>query len=127
MKPVKVGDFIMYHPRCGHDATVCAEVVGLKVTDQPRQMNGETVLEVTGEQIEADKVIFLLSGNKWAFSDQVDSVVGSDLFMIDVTHPKIEARLKDDLLCDIAEIERSPFNVGPWHSVDVSDDPAPNP
>lgn len=106
MKTVKVGDFIKYRSRFGRGAIVCAEVVGLEVTDQPREMYGKTVLEADGELIEADLVIFLLAGNKWAYSHQVDSLVGSDLFIVDVTDPKVEAGIKDSLLCDFVGIEK---------------------
>lgn len=105
MKTVKIGDSIMYRPRYGRGDPVCAEVVGLELTREPHQFHGEPILKADPEQIEDNLVIFILLGNKWAYSDQVDGLAEPDV-VIDVTHPKVEAGVKDDLVCEIAGVEK---------------------
>lgn len=71
MKIIKINDTITYRPSFGSGPLTKAKVVGLTVTDLPRDKYGEEVDEVSVDLVKQNRVLFDLDNNHWAYSDQI--------------------------------------------------------
>lgn len=71
MKTIKINDIITYRPSFGMGARTSTKVIGLSVTEYPRDKNGKEVREVDIELVKQNKVLFDLEDGHWAYSDQI--------------------------------------------------------
>jgi hypothetical protein len=71
---IKLGTEVIYRGAWGSDAPKRVKVVGLTLTDHPRDKYGKSVKEVTIDDVKANKVCFDLSDNHWCYSDQIRGV-----------------------------------------------------
>ena len=69
---IKIGDKVVYRPGWGSMAPVTVTVQTMDLTDEPRDKYGDSVKEVTLDQIRQNRVLFVLSDGHWAYSDQID-------------------------------------------------------
>lgn len=71
MNKIKINDTIHYRPSFGSGPRTEVTVVGLTVTDYPREKYGKDVTEVDIELVKQNKVVFSLSNGRWAYSEQI--------------------------------------------------------
>ncbi len=72
MKTIKIGDQVTYRGSFGMGAPKTVEITGLTLTSIPRDKYGIDVEEVHERDVRANRVVFTLSDNHWAYSEQVD-------------------------------------------------------
>lgn len=71
---IKLGTEVIYRGAWGTDAPKRVKVVGLTLTDHPRDKYGKSVKEVAIDDVKANKVCFDLSDGHWCYSDQIRGV-----------------------------------------------------
>jgi len=72
-KTVKIGDYVMWRGCFGADKPRRVRVTGLDVTDHPREKYGEEVDSVSWDLVRQNRVVFSLSNDSWAYSDQISA------------------------------------------------------
>jgi hypothetical protein len=68
---INVGDMVTYRGGFGGDPPKRAKVVGLTLTDEPREKYGQEVLSVDVQSVKANRVLFDLDDGHWCYSDQI--------------------------------------------------------
>lgn len=69
---INIHDTITYRPGFGFQPPVKVKVIGLTLTQHPREKYGQEVLSVKMADVKANKVLFDLDNGHWAYSEQVD-------------------------------------------------------
>ena len=71
MDTVKIGDKVRWRGAFGSDPERIVTVVGLEVTDDPREKYGQEVEEASWALVRRNRVVFSLDTGNWAYSDQI--------------------------------------------------------
>ena len=72
-KIFKVGESVLYRPNFGAGAPTVEMIKGLEITKRPGMKSGDSVNEVTLEQLSQNNVVVTL-GNGWAYGNQIINV-----------------------------------------------------
>jgi len=70
-KTVKIGDYVMWRGCFGMEAPKKVKVVGLDVTEYPREKYGEEVESASWNLVRQNRVVFTLDNESWAYSEQI--------------------------------------------------------
>jgi hypothetical protein len=89
---IVIGDMVVYRGGFGRDFPKPAKVVGLKVTDWPREKDGQEREAVTPELVEANRVLFSLADGHWCYSEQIELDLTQELWDV-IDKPKEELPL----------------------------------
>ena len=68
---IKVGDVITYRGSWGTEAPKQAKVVGIEITEGPRQKYGIEVVEAPVSIVRENRVLFSLNDSHWCYGSQV--------------------------------------------------------
>ena len=71
MEPLKVGDTVLWRGSWGQDRPKKAVVVGMDVTEYPREKYGYSVEEVGWEVVRENRVLLDLDNGHWAYGSQI--------------------------------------------------------
>jgi len=71
MNTIKISDTVSYYGSFGHGPRTTAKVVGLTLTQYPREKYGKSVQEVNDDDVKVNKVVFDLSDGHWAYASQI--------------------------------------------------------
>jgi hypothetical protein len=71
MSVVKVGDTVMWRGAFGGDPARPAVVMGMEVTNGPREKDGRDVEVASWSLVRENRVVFILDTGNWAYSDQI--------------------------------------------------------
>lgn len=71
---IKVGDKVNWKGCFGMFASAVVKVVGMEVTEHPRDKYGEKVEEADVSLVHQNRVVFTLDNEKWAYSDQITPI-----------------------------------------------------
>ena len=70
-RTLKIGDYVVYRGCWGTGPETVAQVVGLTLTEHPRQKYGDEVQVVTWAAIEANQVCIDLNDHHWVYASQI--------------------------------------------------------
>ena len=74
MNKISIGDRVRYRGGFGIDPQTEATVIGMDLTEEPREKYGQPVETVPVETVLANRVLFSLDDSHWAYSEQIDAV-----------------------------------------------------
>lgn len=70
-RSIKVDDTVTYRPAWGMDAPVAVKVLGMEVTQFPREKYGKEVDEVSYGLVQQNRVLFTLDNGHWCYANQI--------------------------------------------------------
>lgn len=70
-KKIKIGDTVEWRGAFGMQEPKPAKVIGMEVTEWPRDKYGETVEEADWKLVQQNRVLFTLDNGHWAYSEQI--------------------------------------------------------
>tara|TARA_A100001037_G_C14878945_1_gene513046 strand:- start:298 stop:543 length:246 start_codon:yes stop_codon:yes gene_type:complete len=70
-KQLQVGDKVLWRGGFGTHQPLVATVVGMAITEGPRQKYGASVVAVDWTVVRANRVVFDLDNGHWAYAEQI--------------------------------------------------------
>ena len=71
---LKIGDTVMWRDGWGHDPPCKAVVVGITLTERPREKHGHEVEEVYWTTVKENRAVVSLNNGKWAYGEQIEQI-----------------------------------------------------
>ena len=68
---VSIGDVVCWRGAWGEVAAKVVQVLGLEITDHPREKYGREVDSATWSMVRANRVLFTLDNGHWAYGSQI--------------------------------------------------------